>query len=724
MAFYTPLLANVGYDVVMLRAASAPETDGNWSETDGSVRVQTGGGKVKSLWSFPHSSDIYVVTQQEDGRVRLHIFDPGTDTWTTKNENVAEIGTPSAWTTAPFLDTFAVTIAIRSDGDIIVVYAGVNTTNDRRLFYRIRTGGTWGSAAEFSSTTTTLGLFSCVAIGPDSSDRITVCFKELSGLDLRTRSISSTDVLGTDTVVDGSIDAAAHVIGPGIVDSANQIFISYKDSTDDGAVAEWASAAAPTGITVHTGVSDNNVAVSLSAIMCLAVDGTDVHLLYADDATQDISHDDDVDGGGTTDTEIENTVTANRISCAVLGTNLDYVWLDGTTIKYGRVEFAAAPSGTAAQTLPSLTQAAVGVEKFVATSAQTLPSLGQQATVTMQPSATAAQSLPAITQVASLAEIFSATAAQSLPAITQVASLAEILSATAAQALPAITQQSVMLMQPSATAAQALPSITQVASLAEILSATAAQALPAITQQSVMLMQPSATAAQALPSLTQQASLTEIFSATAAQSLPAITQQSVMLMQPSATAAQSLPALTQVASLIHTENVTGTSAQALPSITQQGSLTEIFSATSAQALPAITQQASLAEIFSATAAQALPALTQVGSLAEIFLATAAQALPALTQVGSVDQIFSATAAQSLPAIEQAGIGDLSSGASGTAAQILPALRQGAIGVIVDVTFARLDLTTIGSHNLVLQTRGPHNLGLQTRGPHNLGLETI
>ena len=49
MAFYTPLLANKDYDIVMLRAASAPETDGSWSEQDGSVRVETGGGKRSKL---------------------------------------------------------------------------------------------------------------------------------------------------------------------------------------------------------------------------------------------------------------------------------------------------------------------------------------------------------------------------------------------------------------------------------------------------------------------------------------------------------------------------------------------------------------------------------------------------------------------------------------------------------------------------------------------------
>ncbi len=500
MAFYTPMLAHNGYDIVMLKATSSPTTDGNWSEQDGSVRVETGGGKVKSLWSFEHSSDIYIATQQEtDGRVRLHIFDPGTDTWTTKNEFVSEIGDHANFDSVPVLH--GCSLAVRSDGDIVVVFTGHDDTGtDDEIFCRSKTT-TWGSVQSVSNDAE-----NPVAIGPDSSDRITFVYGDVGASDVDTRSISSTDVLGTEVSLDDAADTASLIVAPGIIDSGNEVYVPYIDASNQISVAQFTSAADPTGdITIHADVSDNQVyrsdiqeqvtssatnnafggisttpderaqsfqysipvevskvdvviatsssppdslaielredssgeptgtllgtvtiegsiipsgatlftdlvfdnapislsasttywlvftrtgalsnshhyhvygdkagnnyytggtfatddgswvndtaddayfsldsGISISPVACLAVDGTNVHLLYANDADRDIYHDDDVENGGTTDDEDQDAVTGNRMSCAVLGTNLDYVWLDGTTIKYNSIDISGA----------------------------------------------------------------------------------------------------------------------------------------------------------------------------------------------------------------------------------------------------------------------------------------------------------------------------------------------------------------------------------------------
>ncbi len=344
MAFYTPLLDHSGYDIVMMKAASAPETDGSWSNQDDSVTLRSSEGIAKSLWSFEHSSDIYVATQQEtNGLVELHIFDPGTDTWTTKNEFVAEIGDHANFDSVPILH--GCSLAVRSDGDIVVVFTGHDDTGGDDEVFCISKTTTWGSVQSVSNDAE-----NPVAIGPDSSDRITFVYGDVGASDVDTRSISSTDVLGTEVSLDDTCDTASLLVAPGIIDSGNEIYVPYIDASDKISVAQFTSAADPTGdITTHADVGDNTVkGQGASAIpfvvACLAVDGTNVHLLYANDADQDIFHDDDVENGGTTDVEDQDAVTANRMSCAVLGTNLDYVWLDGSTIKYNSIDISAAPA--------------------------------------------------------------------------------------------------------------------------------------------------------------------------------------------------------------------------------------------------------------------------------------------------------------------------------------------------------------------------------------------
>ncbi len=496
MSFYIPLLANKGFDIVMLKATSSPTTDGNWSEQDGSVRVETG-GKVKSLWSYPqyqniaegfdgtgassnvgsllrekqaftftpsatvtlrsvifeqvqdngsptddvkisvqtdssgdpsgteldsvtvadadwpsssaifgvrfagevtltastaywiviertgslnasnfrklssNSSgtlvskyfddgswfttsfelsarvmaeeidDIYVATQQENGRVRLHIFDPSTDTWTTKNEIVADIGDHADFDSVAVLH--GCSSGVRSDGDIVVVFTGHDDTSDDDDLFCISKTTVWGSVQLVANDRE-----NPVAIGPDSSDRITFVYNDAAAAAVETRSINSSDVLQTAVSIESSADITDSTVGPGVIDSGNEIYVPYIDNSNQISVAQFTSADSPAGdITTHADVGDNTVkGQGASAIpfvvACLAVDGTDVHLLYADDTDADIQHDSDVDGGGTTDVELV-AGTANRISCAVLGTNLDYVWLDGTTIKYGSLSLGDPP---------------------------------------------------------------------------------------------------------------------------------------------------------------------------------------------------------------------------------------------------------------------------------------------------------------------------------------------------------------------------------------------
>lgn len=187
-------------------------------------------------------------------------------------------------------------------------------------------------------------------------------------------------------------------------------------------------------------------------------------------------------------------------------------------------------TGTAAQTLPRLRQAGVGVETFTGTAAQTLPKLRQSGTGVETFTGTAAQTLPSIDQQASGSHTESSgstgTGAQTLPSIEQSGAGVERFTGTGAQELPSIGQSATGILQPSGTGAQELPSIVQSATGAERIQATSAQTLPSVEQSATGRMQPSGTAAQILPSVEQSASGSQQqpVSGTAAQTLPSITQ--------------------------------------------------------------------------------------------------------------------------------------------------------------------------------------------------------
>ncbi len=346
MAFYTPLLSNSGTTLVMMKATSSPTVDGNWSNKDGSVFVSA--SSTVSMWAVEHDSDIYVLTMSGMSTVKLHIFDPGTDTWTTKNEMVAKRDSNLYNKPVPGEeDQAGCSLAIRSDGDIIAVISTEGTLSGvPRIYHRIRTGSTWGSLL---ITISGNGGRHPIAIGPAADDRITIIWVNKDFTRIITRSINSSDTLGTLVQVDtgGTASQSPH---RGVIDSADEIYIIRTSITDQIIAFNWTSAADPTGDITNLGlINDNDVetAVSVQAIQSLAVKGTDVHLLYADDATQDIFHDADVDGGGTTDVERNDAVTANRLSCEYLSSSdvLAWLYLDGTTTVYDEFSLAAAPTG-------------------------------------------------------------------------------------------------------------------------------------------------------------------------------------------------------------------------------------------------------------------------------------------------------------------------------------------------------------------------------------------
>lgn len=325
--------------LVVLSATIDPTVDGNWN----SVERVTVADPIGSFWAVLVGTDIHIATAETravGARWAYHKLDTLTNSWTIKDEEIGTVAAASALGDA-------ISIAVRGDGDVIVLYNRNDGVKDEVVYAR-REAAVW--TADILVSDGGADNFSGAVIVKGPSDRMHFLFKNDTLNAAFQRTLTSANVLEAFPAAgDLSVDAIEHVFGPGINNGGN-IRAPYRDGTLDIAYAEFVSADAPGAFTINPAVSDNDVdAQNGNAPMCLSLDGTDEHLLYSEDITLDLFH--DTNGG--VDVEELDGVTINRISCNVYdrsGIKLAFVYDDAGTTKYGEIALAAppAPGGGAA----------------------------------------------------------------------------------------------------------------------------------------------------------------------------------------------------------------------------------------------------------------------------------------------------------------------------------------------------------------------------------------
>jgi len=329
--------------IVAMKATADPNVDANWSQVD---YTTNNGRDTVSLWCFETTGgDIRIASVDADGKIYNHIFDVGVgrfffapDFVVTNKPNLAE--------------GVGVSISERSDGDRIILYTG-DDANDDAVFYARREVTTWttnirvdgGSAEHFTGAVVILGV----------SDRMHFFYNEDSGSAATAyhRSLSSSNSLDTvDQAIDTTIVVNTnHPFGQAVsyVSGATKVRIPYVDADGSISIAKLDSGADPT-LTTDTVVSALDVKVNNGTpVMCLAVDGTTIHLLFSDITDTDVFHDENADDAGWgTDEEIIDAATINRISCNVYTRGakvLAFLFLDGTTAKYCEYPLAGGSIG-------------------------------------------------------------------------------------------------------------------------------------------------------------------------------------------------------------------------------------------------------------------------------------------------------------------------------------------------------------------------------------------
>ncbi|KKM80514.1 hypothetical protein LCGC14_1339060 [marine sediment metagenome] len=308
---------------------------------------------IRALKVIQDGNDLHIVHQENvTSRVGYSVFHMSTDFWDgTLVDELIEIPNNAS------VGVWSCAIALM-DGKVVVLYTGdtdsVMGTPYNRVDYAIK-NGTWsvGNAVDNAGEDHWYG--SVIVPSNAAGHRVHFFFQNKNLNDAYQRTLSAIDTTPVLEIFPSAGDATVdpgsnHVFRSGISydDGGTQrIRCPYRDSPAKVSYAEFDSVDAPGAFTPNVDISDNTVyGFDAGPVACLAVDGTDEHLLYSNNVDQFLYH----DKNKGIDVEILGAVFIKHVSCNVYnrsgGTKLAYVYRDDATIKYNELDLAVAASRT------------------------------------------------------------------------------------------------------------------------------------------------------------------------------------------------------------------------------------------------------------------------------------------------------------------------------------------------------------------------------------------
>lgn len=354
MAFYSFLKHDTREDTLVVYKATDPTS--SWSAVSGSTYVFD--GPILSYKVEQAGDDFHVAVtggrkgnQDEFYFVKYLRFDPGTDAWDIDEEQVDD---NDARTNFPSVDANkqSCAIAVRSDGDVVVMYASENDAGALHvadISYSRRVSGSWTRGVSVASDSGTHEIPGVIVLGV--SDRIHFFWNDTGANDLHHRSLSSAYVLGTESTVDATIKTNIDFSPIGAVafnDGTARLRVVYVNATADAASSARGLDVENPSWTDEGGISsgDGVLAQNRDSVACVALDGQVTWVLWADDVSFDIWLDsNDGIGGWGVDIEEQDAVTANAISCNTYdrsGQKLAYIWDSAGTTIYDERDIAGA----------------------------------------------------------------------------------------------------------------------------------------------------------------------------------------------------------------------------------------------------------------------------------------------------------------------------------------------------------------------------------------------
>lgn len=316
----------------------------------------TGGSSaIHDSLSVVQQGDLLRITTHNGATLAYFVYDTKDEVWDDAGSTIESIAD------APGVGGFC-SIAMRSDGDVIIGYQGDSDREMGSAYERVdyaRWEGSWTVGISLDNSDAGGAEddkhYTGAVVVKGSSDRMHFFLADRSFTNLHQRTVTSVNARESwPSPGDSNLDIDFS-FSPGISydDSGTQrVRCPYRDATTAKiSYAEFDSVDSPGTFTKNGDVSQENVwYFNENPVACMAVDGVDEYLLYAG-LDQDLYQ----DKNDTADTEVLDGTTINRISCAVLdrdGPKLAYVYDNGGTTYYNEVDIAPTVSTLSAAEFP------------------------------------------------------------------------------------------------------------------------------------------------------------------------------------------------------------------------------------------------------------------------------------------------------------------------------------------------------------------------------------
>ena len=343
-------LAN-GNSPMAMKSADGGQT---WNEIDRAGRPTT--GDLEGSWTVQVGTTIYFAWQKSSAHIYMAAYNTSDapsnpDKWVIQRQ---EIHVPLTDPEEQYISMVA-----RSNGDLVAFYATEAGSAGQQIGYKIRSAatGTWGPQTLLDTSKNT----GQVVAERGANDTIHIFYKDHTNQHILYKSLSSSGVLSAARQVDTSGTHTIHSPMSNAVyydaAGAERIVVAWanaskilKASVIENGIPSAEQTVSDVPVVINPGITDN-----IAAITHLAVDGTTVHALYADESTQDIWHDSSANGTGWgVDMEIDDDLTVQWLSGLNAYTNrtgqrvLGYIYDtsphadDGGNIRYNELALSGA----------------------------------------------------------------------------------------------------------------------------------------------------------------------------------------------------------------------------------------------------------------------------------------------------------------------------------------------------------------------------------------------
>lgn len=342
------------YTVLVETTGNTPEVFMATDPTSSFTAQDTGNNPTAvpiSMWATIDGADIHIATVQDDNpELQYHVFHTATDLWdgTIVDETVENIAT------RPDTTRMTCSIAVRSDGDVIILYNG-DTDADmgqpyERVDYARREGGSWttGTAVGKESPVTEDHIGSVVTRG--ASDKMHFFWWDGELIDSVHRSLDSSNSLTASEIIDATVDSPINLHTNAVYyDDAGvaRITVAYGDDDvplpghlNSAIIEDDGSPDTPDDISGADVLSGGSLAVNektVYAVYALVASG----LIIAKKNTEDAGWGTTGGAGG------GGNSLSGEISCNFYqrGTNLRlaYIFDDSGTVTYDEYDLGAAP---------------------------------------------------------------------------------------------------------------------------------------------------------------------------------------------------------------------------------------------------------------------------------------------------------------------------------------------------------------------------------------------